>query len=176
MELVCDRNSQIKHSQNSIKHIDEMNSILEYELADLHSKTDIHKSHEAQISQLSEQIRELQMDCTFHCQLYTANVRELYYSLLSLRIPHARISPIVQNVICHLMPSLNIRLPGKSCAACMHSAEMPTISSIQKASELVNSEQWHLYSDGTMLQQTKKVAFLINGIVLGVRDVCRYFT
>ena len=51
-KLVRDRNSQIKH-------IDEMNSILEYELADLHSKTE---SHEAQISQLSEQIRELQMD------------------------------------------------------------------------------------------------------------------
>ena len=175
MELVHDRNSQIMHLENSIRHIDEMNCILKYELADLRSKTDnLHESHEAQISQLSEQIKEFQMHSkvsTFHSHSYTANVRELYYSLLSLRLPPARISPIVQNVICRLMPSLNVRLPGKSCAAYMRSAEMSTISSIQKASELANSEQWHLYSDGTTLQQTKKVAFLINGIVLGVHDV-----
>ena len=48
---------------------------------------------------------------------------------------------------------------------------MPTISSLQKAAELAQSEQWCLNSDGTTLQQAKKVAFLINGIVLGVHDV-----
>ena len=37
--------------------------------------------------------------------------------------------------------------------------------------ELAKYEQWHLNSDGTTLQQAKKVAFLINGIVLGVHDV-----
>ena len=42
---------------------------------------------------------------------------------------------------------------------------------LQKAAELAKSEQWCLNSDGTTLQQVKKVAFLINGIVLGVHDV-----
>ena len=72
------------------------------------------------------------------------------------------------------MPSLklnDVRLPSKSCAAYIRSAEMPTISSLQKAAELAQSEQWCLNSDGTTLQQAKKVAFLINGIVLGVHDV-----
>ena len=49
MELVHDYNSQIKHLENAIKHI---NCILKYELADLRSKTDnLHESHEAQISE-----------------------------------------------------------------------------------------------------------------------------
>ena len=56
------------------------------------------------------------------------------------------------------MPSLklnDVRLPSKSCAAYMCSAEMSTISSLQKATELAKSEQWCLNSDGTTLQQAK---------------------
>ena len=178
MELIHERNSQIKHLENLIKNLDEMNSFLECELTDLRQETDsLHKSHEFQISQLTEQIKELQLHSSFttlESKSFTTNVRELYYSLLSLHVPPARIKPIVQNVICHLMPSLklnNVRLPSKSCAAYMRSAEMPTISSLQKAAELAKSVQWCLNSDGTILQQAKKVAFLINGIVLGVHDV-----
>ena len=53
----------------------------------------------------------------------------------------------------------------------MRSQEMPTISQVQKANELMQKDQWLLNSDGTTLMQQKKVAFLINGIVFGVHDV-----
>ena len=57
-----------------------------------------------------------------------------------------------------------LRLPGKSCAAYMRGHEMPTISDIHKA-VLMHAQQWHLNSDGTTLQQQKKVALSINGLV-----------
>ena len=60
---------------------------------------------------------------------------------------------------------------GKSCAAYMRSHEMPTISDVHKATMLMHAQQWHLNSDGTTLQQQKKVAFLINGLVCGVKNV-----
>ena len=83
---------------------------------------------------------------------------------------------MVTNVISYLNPSRSadingLSLPGKSCAAYMRSQEMPTISRAQKASELMQKDQWLLNSDGTTLMQQKKVAFLINGIVFGVHDV-----
>ena len=53
----------------------------------------------------------------------------------------------------------------------MCSQEMPTISQLQKASELMQEQEWHLNSDGTTLMQEKKAAFLINGIVLGIHDI-----
>jgi len=111
-----------------------MNSSLECELTNLHKQTDsLHKSNEAQILQLTEQIKELQLHfsfTTFQSRSFTANVRKLYYSLLSLHVPPAQIKPIVQNVICRLMPSLklnNVQLPSKPFAAYMRSAEMPTL-------------------------------------------------
>lgn len=76
-----------------------------------------------------------------------------------MRIPPAQIKAIVRNVINHLVPFIELRLPGKSCAAYMRSQEMPTISRAQKASELMQVKEWHLSSDGTTLQQQKKVAF-----------------
>lgn len=53
----------------------------------------------------------------------------------------------------------------------MRSQEMPTISQVQKASELMQEQEWHLNSDGTTLMQQKKAVFLINGIVLGIHDI-----
>ena len=110
IELIHERNSQIKHLENLIKNLDEMNSFLECELTDLRQETDsLHESNEVQISQLTEQIKELQLHSSFttlQSKSFTANVRELYYSLLSLHVPPAWIKPIVQNVICCLMPSL----------------------------------------------------------------------
>ena len=104
IELIHERNSQIKHLENLIKNLDEMNSFLECELTDLHQETDsLHESNEVQISQLTEQIKELQLHSSFttlQSKSFTANVRELYYSLLSLHVPPAWIKPIVQNVIC----------------------------------------------------------------------------
>ena len=88
-----------------------------------------------------------------------------------MHLPPAQIKIVV---IGHLIPSIKadeLRLPGKSCAAYMCSQKMPTVSRAQKASELVQAKQWHLNCDGTTLQQQKKVAFLINGIVFGIQDV-----
>ena len=71
-------------------------------------------------------------------------------------IPPAQIKTIVRNVIGHLIPSVDadeVRLPFKSCAAYMRSLEMPTLSMMQKATELMKSQQWHLNSDGTTLHQ-----------------------
>ena len=66
MELNHERNSQIKHLENLIKNLDEMNSFLECELTDLRQETDsLHDSHEVQISQLTEQIKELQLHSSF---------------------------------------------------------------------------------------------------------------
>ena len=107
-ELVHERNSQMKHLQDSIKHLDEMNSILECDLDELRKQTDsLHETNEAQIVQLTKQLEELQLHSTFstfQSRSFTANVRELYYSLLSLRVPPTQIKTIVQNVIsclCH---------------------------------------------------------------------------
>ena len=105
---------------------------------------------------------------------FTTNVRALYYSLLSMRVPPRQIKSVVKNVIGNLVPSVNVdefRLPGKSCAAYMRSHEMPTISDVHKATKLMHAQQWHLNSDGTTLQQQKKVEFLINGLVCGVQNV-----
>ena len=131
-ELVHERNSQMKRLQDSIKHLDEMNSILECDLDELRKQTDsLHETNEAQIVQLTKQLEELQLHSTFstlQSRSFTAIVRELYYSLC---VPPTQIKTIVQNVISCLVPSLkNVRLPSRSCAAYMRSTEMPTISSI----------------------------------------------
>lgn len=79
MELVHERNSQIKHFKNVIKHIDEMKSFLECELTDLRKLTDsLHENSEAQILQLTKQIKELQFRSSFtafQSQSFTANMR-----------------------------------------------------------------------------------------------------
>ena len=83
-------------------------------------------------------------------------------------VPPRQIKSVV-----NLVPSVNVdklRLPGKSCAAYMHCHEMPIISDIHKATMLMHAQQWHLNSDGTTLQQQKKVA-LINGLVCGVKNL-----
>ena len=88
-------------------------------------------------------------------------MRELYYSLLSLRIPPAQIKSVVQNVLQHMQPSLNVdklRLHGNSCTSYMRSFGMSVISSIHKSSELSQHQKWHLNSDGKNLDQTNKAA------------------
>ena len=53
----------------------------------------------------------------------------------------------------------------------MRKHKIPSINKIHKATELAKSEQWHLNSDGTTLNQKKKCAFLVNGVVVGIQDV-----
>ena len=76
---------------------------------------------------------------------YNANIRELYYSLLAMRIPPDQIKTVVTNAISCLNPSVDVNalhLPRKSCAAYMRRQEMPTIGRAQKASELLKEDGW----------------------------------
>lgn len=169
--IVYQRNVEIKELKKSLKSHELMIEMLQDELAEMHEVIcKEHTKHNEEVEDLATQIMQLQERHkipTFSSQKYTPNVRELYYILLSMCMPPAQIKAIVRNVVSHLVPFLKadeLRLPGKSCAACMRSQEMPTISRAQKASELMQAKEWHLSSDGTTLQQQKKVAFLINGI------------
>ena len=172
--LVSENNSQIRVLQKEIKYFEELCDFLDFELAEVRqSVAEFHHDHEAEIKELNEQINHLNQDksfTTFTSRKYTSSVRELYYSLLSLKLPPAKIKSVVYNVISSLMPHIdadNLRLPGKSY---MRAYEMPTLSNFQKSRELLKADSWHLNSDGTTLRQ-QKIGFLINGLVFGVHDV-----
>ena len=177
--LVHERNIEIKHLQSVVRNHELTIDLLEDELVQMRKQTDQrHAQYESEITDLISQINQLESTpeklSTFSSRTYNSNVRELYYSLLAMKIPPAQIKTVISNVICHLVPSIqtdDLRLPGKSCANYMRSQEMPTISEVQKASELMQEKQWHLNSDGTTLMQQKKLAFLINGLVFGIHDV-----
>lgn len=176
--LVSERNSEIGELKREIQKRDQIIDSLTSEKEKLCEQSDgeLAKYH-AEVASLQEQLSSMSKITTlptFSKRKYNASIRELYYSLLAMRIPPAQIKTVVTNVISCLNPSADIdglRLPGKSCAAYMRSQEMPTISRAQKANELMQKDQWLLNSDGTTLMQQKKVAFLINGIVFGVHDV-----
>ena len=182
--LLCKRNAHITHLQKTIQQLEQTVEVLNIELADSNqqAKQELEK-HEEKITELEAQFCHLQEKCqsevitsttTSQKHAFTTNVRALYYSLLSMRVPPRQIKSVVKNVISNLVPSVNVgefHLPGKSCAAYMHSHEMPTISNVHKATKLMQAQQWHLNSDGTTLQQQKKVAFLINGLVCGIQNV-----
>ena len=180
--LLHEKNSQVKHLKKTIKDLEQAVERLDIDLADNNQQTE---KHETEIAELETQIHQLRQSdsevpslssttTSSQKHAYTTNVRALYYSLLSMRVPPGQIKSLVKNVISNMVPSANVdelRLPGKSCAAYMRSYEMPTISDVQKATKLTQAQQWHLNSDGTTLQQQKKVAFLINGLVCGVHNV-----
>ena len=179
--IISQHSSVVQTLKKTINSLEETIVLLDTELSDLREQTRIaHKEHEAEVQDLTEQISQLQEHqttelSTFSSRAYTTHVRELYYSLLSLKLPPGKIKPIIQNVISHLLPhAKSIRLPGKSCASYMRSHEMPTLSGLQKSSELEKSKEWHLSSDGTTLKQQKKMAFLINGLVFGIHDVVHH--
>ena len=74
----------------------------------------------------------------------------------------------------NLVPSANpkdLKLPGKSCANYMRGQEMPTVSRAHKAAMIAAVSNLHLNTDGTTLQQQKKVSAVASGIVLGVQNV-----
>ena len=170
-KIVNEKNKEINTLKKTVKELQDENDRLMYELEeckneikDYESKYKMQENKQPQASTLS----------TFSCQAYTNNVRQLYYSLLALRLPVRQIRAVVENVIKYLFPDVdisNLRLPSKSCASYMRKQEIPTINKIHKATELAKSEQWHLNSDGTTLNQKKKCAFLVNGVVVGIQDV-----
>ena len=180
--LFHEKNSQVKHLKKTIKDLEQAVERFDIDLADINQQTE---KHETEIAELESQIHQLRQSdsevpslssttTSSQKHAYTTNVRALYYSLLSICVPPGQIKSVVKNVISNMVPSANVdelRLPGKSCAAYMRSYEMPTISDLQKATKLTQAQQWHLNSNGTTLQQQKKVAFLINGLVCGVHNV-----
>ena len=178
VQLIKERNSEITKLKQSIQCLEETVEFLECELIDFRKDSDqIKEKNESYILDLTQRIEELQNKYklqTLSSKSFNCNVRELYYALLTMHVPPAKIRPIIENVISCLLPSVsleNVRLPKKSCASYMRSQEMPTLSLMHKSSQLSRSDKRHLNSDGTTLHQVKKVAFLINGIVLGISDV-----
>ena len=173
-KLLRERNSEIRKLNESVRCLEQSVEFLECEVASLRDEVDESVSNAQIITEnLTCQIEELQKKYklnTYSLRSFNCNVRELYYAM---SIPPARIKLIIENVFNCLLPGFeNLKFPKKSCAAYMRSKEMPALSSMHKGSQLSKSKEWHLNSDGTTLHQSKKVAFLINGIVLGVSDVC----
>ena len=65
----------------------------------------------------------------------------------------------------------HLQLPKASLAAHMRSLEMPTVSHVHQAHMLSEASEYHLNSDGTTLNQKKVQGMLVNGVVLGIKDV-----
>ena len=93
--LVSENNSQIQELQKEIKYFEELCDFLDFELAEVHQNVaEFHHDHEAEIKEFNEQINHLNQDKSFTkftSRKYTSSVRELYYSLLSLKLPPAKI-------------------------------------------------------------------------------------
>lgn len=73
--------------------------------------------------------------------------------------------------MCPQIDAENVKLPKTSSASRMRSMEMPTVSKAHQASVLSCTDDYHVQSDGTTLNQQKVQGFLINGLTLGVTDV-----
>ena len=156
--LVMEKNKFINNLEKAVKRLEIEVDTLEDELRELKRENEDECSkYEAEISsQELQQTATCQVLSTFSSRAYTKNVRQLYYSLLAMRLPPRQIEAVVKNVIMYLVPHMDtkkLRLPQKSCASYMRSQEMATISRVQKAADLMQSQQWHLNSDGTTLHQ-----------------------
>jgi hypothetical protein len=110
--------------------------------------------------------------------VYTQPVRELYYSLLSMQIPPARISSIIKSVLKSFLPSLEIdklSLPAESCALYMRSQELTTINLAHKAISLIDKAHsgggLNLNCDGTTLFQKKLQGTAVSGMTLSVNQL-----
>ena len=105
---------------------------------------------------------------------YSNEIRELYYHLLAQQLPPAKVEQRIRTVLKQFAPGIdlaNLKLPKASLAADMRSLEMPTVSASHQAHLLSEVDEHHLNSDGTTLNQKKVQGMLMNGVVLGVKDV-----
>ena len=103
------------------------------------------------------------------------DIRTLYYRLLAEQIPPRKIEKSIKTVLETMCPNIDaekLKLPKSSLASKMHSCELPTVSKAHQASILSQTENYHVNSDGTTYNQKKVQGFLINGLTLGVADVC----
>ena len=142
-DLVRERNMRIRSLERELQSLQQTVELLEVELSSLREETDKeHVLHESEIAELASQIQQLQVESesrslpvTFSSRTYTTHIREFYYSLFSMRLTPGQIKSVVQNVISHFIPSVDvesIRFPSRSCASYMSSQEMPTLSRIQR--------------------------------------------
>ena len=173
--LVKEKNHEINELNSIVFNLEHSYDELKLDL-DMLYKTfqEKEKYFQKKMHELNDKNPPIALPTMMHSTKYDDSVRELYYTLLSMRVPLRQVESIVRVVISHLMPHVNIddvRLPKKSCAAYMRSDEMAFISRAHKAKRLIESEKWHLKSDGTALHQKKKVTFLLNDVVLGVVDI-----
>ena len=170
-KIVDEQNKEIKNLKTELRCLKDNIDELEDEVL---FACESDEKHQKAINELTQQLQELseqQISSTFSSRRYNSWVRELYYSL-SMKIPPGKIQPIICNVLAHFNFDVDsIQLPSRSCAAYMRSSEMPTICQFHKANELKNAKEWHLNSDGTTLNQQKKIALIINGLVFGIHDV-----
>ncbi len=105
---------------------------------------------------------------------YVNSIRELYYTLITIGIPPENISITRSTVLNKICPTINtdsLKIPKKSCAKYMRQAEMPTICSAHKASNLINTPQGHINTDGTTLHMKILIGCSISGTVRGVQEV-----
>ena len=133
--LVSERNSEIGELKREIRKREEIIDSLINEKEELCEQLDgeLAKYH-AEVASLQDQLGNMNKITTlptYSKRKYNANIRELYYSLLAMRISPGQIKTVVTNVISCLNLSVDVNalcLPRKSCAAYMHRQEMPTIS------------------------------------------------
>jgi hypothetical protein len=99
---VKERNVEISNLKKEMKYSQDVADIEFSLLMDQHS---------AEIEDLAEEINSLAKTqnqkltlTTYSARAYTNQVRELYYSLLSLKLPPAQIKTVVLNVIKHQFP------------------------------------------------------------------------
>ena len=108
------RNSELRTLQAELRHFEEVHDFLLLELNDSRQiVSQCSLDHEAEVDELSKEIKQLQDDKkhqlvnTLSSKAYSTSVRELYYSLLTLKLPPSKIKDVVINVITHIMPGTN---------------------------------------------------------------------
>ena len=101
--LVAERNREIVELKKEIRNRDQIIDSLKSEKEELceHLDGELAKYH-AEVASLQDQLSSMSKSTTlptFSKRKYNADIRELYYSLLAMRIPPAQIKTVVTNVI-----------------------------------------------------------------------------
>ena len=176
-EKLCDINDLLELKELDTEELTEQLHALEETVAELQEQCEAHVEEiEESKAQSVENTSTPQNPIikTKQGKTYHPAVRKLYYDLLSQRVPPGKIASIIRSAVTNLVPSIeptDLKLPGKSCANYMRSQEMPTVSRAHKAAMIAAVSDLHLNTDGTTLQQQKKVSAVASGIVLGVQNV-----
>ena len=110
--LVHEKNKQIKALEERVRSSELEVDVLQDQNVELREQTTKElDEHEAVIVQLTNELQEseetaLQLSHTFSSRVYSQNVRKLYYTLLSMRLPPVQIKTVIKSVISHLFPTI----------------------------------------------------------------------